>query len=93
MKKIRIVLAVLLGIMAVIGMHFYPSETQGFIGNFGKLFIPIAIIGIYFLPSGIAFDRKHRNLLPIFILNLFLGWTLLFWVGALIWATLQEKNS
>ena len=40
----------------------------------------------YFLPSIIALARSKRNTLSIFFLNLFLGWTLVGWVVALVWA-------
>ena len=45
-----------------------------------------AVFIIYFLPSIVAHNRKHKNASAIAILNLFLGWTLLGWVVALIWA-------
>ncbi len=52
--------------------------------------IPLSILAIlfipYFVPSIIAFARKHRNAVPILLLNIFLGWTLLGWIGALIWS-------
>jgi hypothetical protein len=41
---------------------------------------------IYFLPSIIAVARHHHNALAIFLLNLFLGWTMLGWVGSLVWS-------
>ena len=40
----------------------------------------------YFLPSIVAFARSKPDLLSIFLLNVFLGWTLIGWVVALIWA-------
>ncbi len=40
----------------------------------------------YFLPTIVAAARGHRQTLAIFILNLFLGWSGLGWVVALIWA-------
>ncbi|MFA5056470.1 MAG: superinfection immunity protein [Opitutaceae bacterium] len=46
----------------------------------------IVSIVLYFLPAGIAIRRSHRNDLAIFVLNLFLGWTFLGWVVALVWA-------
>jgi hypothetical protein len=51
-------------------------------------FIPFFGFGFifYFLPSIIAFARSKRDLLSIFFLNLFLGWTLIGWVVALVWA-------
>ena len=51
----------------------------------GAIYV-ILLIGIYFLPSIVAACRKHVNFTAIFILNLFLGFTLFGWVFALIWA-------
>jgi ABC-type sugar transport system permease subunit len=45
----------------------------------------------YFLPFAIAFHRKRANTGAIFALNLFLGWSLIGWVIALVWA-LKEEN-
>lgn len=53
------------------------------------VFVIAVIIGIlvlYFIPTIIAFFRQHNNKLAIFLLNLFLGWTLLGWVIALVWS-------
>ena len=47
---------------------------------------------LYFLPTIIARKRNHRNLTAIFILNLFLGWMLIGWVGALVWAVLNSAD-
>jgi hypothetical protein len=47
----------------------------------------LAIAALYLLPAFIARHRKHPNVLSIVLLNVLLGWTLLGWVGALIWAT------
>ena len=43
-------------------------------------------LGIYFLPLIIAWRRSHHNTLAIFVLNFLLGWTLVGWVAALVWA-------
>jgi ABC-type sugar transport system permease subunit len=45
----------------------------------------------YFLPFAIAFNRRRANTGAIFALNLFLGWSLIGWVIALVWA-LKEEN-
>jgi uncharacterized membrane protein len=50
----------------------------------------ILILAIYFLPSIIG--SKHRNSTSIFILNLLLGWTLLGWIVAIIWAVSNDKK-
>jgi hypothetical protein len=45
----------------------------------------------YFLPFAIAFNKKRANSGAIFALNLFLGWSLVGWVIALVWAMKEEK--
>ena len=39
---------------------------------------------IYFIPSIIGWNTKHLG--GIFVINLFLGWTILGWIIALAWA-------
>ena len=52
------------------------------------IFFPFFGLGtlFYFLPTIVAFARSKRDLLSIFLLNLFLGWTLIGWIVALVWA-------
>jgi len=45
----------------------------------------------YLLPFAIAFNKKRANSGAIFALNLFLGWSLIGWVVALIWAMKDEQ--
>jgi len=52
----------------------------------------IAILSLfYFLPFAIAFHKRRANTGAIFALNLFLGWSLIGWVVALVWALKQEQ--
>jgi hypothetical protein len=48
--------------------------------------IPVVIISliVYFIPTFAGFRKKHGT--GILILNIFLGWTLLGWIIALVWA-------
>lgn len=46
------------------------------------------VLWITFLPTFIAYWRAHPNRVPILLLNIFFGWTILGWVAALIWACL-----
>jgi len=48
---------------------------------------------MYFLPSIIAFAKNKRDLLVIFLLNLFLGITVIGWVVALVWAAKNDAPS
>ncbi len=45
----------------------------------------------YLLPTAVAVYRKRANTGAIFALNLFLGWSLLGWVVALVWAFKHEE--
>jgi hypothetical protein len=43
-------------------------------------------LALLFLPTLVAKSRNHPNTLPIFLVNLFLGWTFIGWVVSLVWA-------
>jgi len=43
---------------------------------------------LYFLPTIVG--RNKKNLTAIFVLNFFLGWTLIGWVVALVWACTND---
>jgi len=47
---------------------------------------------IYFLPSIVSLKRKHRQQNAILTLNLFLGWTFIGWVIALVWAMTKTRG-
>lgn len=68
---------------------------SGFISTIvGLGFIYVIIcLGIYFIPSIIGFARGHKNKWGIFILNLFLGWSILGWIVALLWSFVDPKDN
>lgn len=48
-----------------------------------------AVIGIcilYLVPVLLAYDRKHKDVASIGVVNVLLGWTIIGWVVALAWA-------
>ena len=49
-------------------------------------FIAFVLLFPYFLPTIIAILRRKANTGGIFVLNLLLGWTLIGWIGALVWS-------
>ena len=51
-----------------------------------------ALCLLHFLPTVIAAIRHSRSTLGIFFVNLFLGWTVIGWVVALIWAISSEPR-
>lgn len=48
---------------------------------------------LYLLPTLVAWYRSHHNTLAISALNLLLGWTVLGWIGALLWALTTPKET
>lgn len=69
--------------------------TTLFAGMTVGTIIALVVVGVifYFIPSVVAWKRKHRQLIPIILLNVFLGWSFLGWVGALVWAFLDDKKN
>lgn len=45
---------------------------------------------VYFLPSIISYEKKKKNSQAILTLNLLLGWTLIGWVVAIVWANTKD---
>jgi len=59
------------------------------------ILVPIAIVvvfSLYFLSAIVAHRREHHNRTSILVLNIFLGWTFLGWVAALIWSFTQVQD-
>lgn len=48
--------------------------------------IAILIIVLYLLPGIIASNRKHHNATPIWLVNIFAGWSVIGWFVAFVWA-------
>ncbi len=64
-------------------------------GKFGitEIIVLVMIVPLYFVPAIIASSRRAADKTGIFLLNLFLGWTFLGWIGSLIWACVGKKES
>jgi hypothetical protein len=62
-----------------------PKMLSAFValGTLGGIAFTLALL---FLPTLVAKSRNHPNTLPIFLVNLFFGWTFVGWVIALVWA-------
>lgn len=56
----------------------------------GTLIVLAIAIFIYFLPTVIG--RRKRNVTAIFVLNLFLGWSIIGWIVALVWACTTDPQ-
>lgn len=69
-----------------VGMGSIPSDELNAFGQFivfsGLVTVPL----LYMLPTIEAKLRGHTNIASIALVNFFLGWTMLGWVAALVWA-------
>ena len=54
------------------------------------IFMFVLILALYFVPTGVAYFREHKQTLAIFLTNLLTGWTFIGWVIAIIWAATKE---
>jgi hypothetical protein len=79
------------GLMAFAVSHAEVARNDG---NNALLIAALLIFGllIYLFPTLIATLRGHNNTVPIFVINLFFGWSLLGWVVALVWATINPRK-
>lgn len=50
------------------------------------------LTAFYLLPWAIAATRSKRNVGPIVLINIFLGWTLAGWIAALVMACLNDDR-
>lgn len=51
----------------------------------------LAGLALYFLPTIIGAARHKANRVGIFLVNFFLGWSIIGWVVALVWAVSTER--
>ena len=51
------------------------------------------LLALYFLPTIVAVARHKRNVVAIGALNFLLGWTLIAWIAALIWALMDDASA
>jgi T4 superinfection immunity protein len=73
---------------AIFALHEYGEEPEmlSALVALGTLVGFAFALALLFLPTLIAKSRNHPNTLPIFLVNLFFGWTFIGWVISLVWA-------
>jgi len=66
-----------------------------FMDNLGGALIILGILALvlYFLPTILSLILRRRNTLAIFAMNLLLGWSLVGWVVALVWALTKDNQN
>jgi hypothetical protein len=56
-------------------------------------YLPFGLVGLalYFLPTIIVLARRKKNVLGPILVNVLLGWTVIGWIVALIWALTVDE--
>lgn len=54
-------------------------------------FYTILALSIYFLPTIVGYNKNNR--VAIGVLNLFLGWTIIGWIIALVWGCCKDNKN
>ena len=57
-----------------------------------ELLILFVFLPLYFAPAWIALWRVQRHRVAILSLNILLGWTILGWIAALVWAFMDQPK-
>lgn len=68
-----------------------PTDSADLLISLSKVVMFFACAAVYFLPTIIAVLREKRNAGAIFVVNFFLGLTVLGWVLPLAWACMQDE--
>ena len=68
------------------------ASSDSFSVFIGLAFAFIVGGALYFIPTIVAYSSNRPNRAAILILNLFLGWTFLGWVIALVWAMMHSPE-
>lgn len=60
--------------------------------NITLIMLTIVALWAYLMPTIISEIRQAKHEAGIVIVNLFLGWTILGWIGALLWAASDSQE-
>lgn len=71
---------------AFLGILFTFKILPLLIAGIGAIGFFLVFLIPYWVPTIVAFLRKHESRSAIAVVNFFFGWTLIGWILALIWA-------
>ncbi|PKY09863.1 hypothetical protein B1757_12765 [Acidithiobacillus marinus] len=71
-------------------LRWMTNSTTGFVVLL--IIAVIVLLGVYLLPTLLAWLLACPQSMKIMLLNVFLGWTILAWIVALIWALVTAQD-
>lgn len=94
--NLRVVIPVaVLSILVIVGvplLGIYTIALDGLPKLAWSLPFWFACIALYLLPTLIAVTRKHPQSIPLAIVNMLLGWSVIGWIGALVWSLVSYRR-
>ncbi len=80
-------------VLAALLIGFFVLDSIEHLQNLVEFLVGSAIVvGVYLIPAAVAWNRKHNNRNAIITLNVLLGWTVIGWAGALVWAMTKDVD-
>ena len=71
-------------------LHWIANSRSGFVALL--VAACIVAVAIYVLPALLAWSMGSPQRMAITLLNVLLGWTILGWIAALIWAVMSGNG-
>ena len=71
-------------------LHWIADSRSGFVALLMAAFI--VAVAIYALPTLLAWSMGSPQRIAITLLDVLLGWTILGWMAALVWAIMSGKG-
>ena len=86
-------IAVLLFLVAYsYSMGQTPSGQLNDFGRIVSMSFFLAAPALYLLPTFEAYGKSHKNSTAITLVNVFLGWSIIGWIVALVWAIKRPET-
>jgi hypothetical protein len=63
----------------------FIAQAQAPMSSLSLIVLSVGVL-LYFLPTIVAAMRRLRNLAPIVVVNVLLGWSVIGWIIAMVWA-------
>ena len=73
--------------------HEVGPVVNGIIAFISIILLIAVAAGFYFIPTIVAAAKKSKRASAVAVLNLLLGWTLIGWVVALVWAVAEPEET
>ena len=70
----------------------FTQDVRFVLGAAIFLWVTIGVLSVYLIPTIIALTKKNPREVQIAALNVFLGWTVLGWIAALVLALRKAQN-